>query len=67
MLVCLLKLREQMLMNISEALENSSSSTLQKVQLTARAVAGLTKRGDELSPNAQVHLDSPPWKQGSME
>lgn len=56
-----------MLMNISEALENSSSSTLQKVQLTARAVAGLTKRGDELSPNAQVHLDSPPWKQGSME
>eukprot|EP00063_Salmo_salar_P007506 XP_013982341.1 PREDICTED: polycystic kidney disease protein 1-like 2 [Salmo salar] len=50
-----MKLREQMLMNISEALENSSSSTLQKVQLTARAVAGLTKRGDELSPNAQAY------------
>nr|XP_046204229.1 polycystic kidney disease protein 1-like 2 [Oncorhynchus gorbuscha] len=49
-----MKLREQMLMNITEALENSSSSTPQKVQLTARAVAGLTKRGDELSPDAQL-------------
>ncbi|XP_055755421.1 polycystic kidney disease protein 1-like 2 [Salvelinus fontinalis] len=49
-----MKLREQMLMNITEALENSSSSTPQKVQLTARAVAGLTKRGDELSLDAQL-------------
>ncbi|XP_042187044.1 polycystic kidney disease protein 1-like 2 [Oncorhynchus tshawytscha] len=49
-----MKLREQMLMNLTEALENSSSSTPQKVQLTARAVAGLTKRGDELSPDAQL-------------
>ncbi|XP_041725488.2 polycystic kidney disease protein 1-like 2 [Coregonus clupeaformis] len=49
-----MKLREQMLMNITEALENNSSSTPQNVQLTARAVAGLTMRGDELSPNAQL-------------
>ncbi|XP_020344471.2 polycystic kidney disease protein 1-like 2 [Oncorhynchus kisutch] len=49
-----MKLREQMLMNLTEALEISSSSTPQKVQLTARAVAGLTKRGDELSPDAQL-------------
>uniref|UniRef100_A0A6Q2YTG2 Polycystic kidney disease 1 like 2a n=1 Tax=Esox lucius TaxID=8010 RepID=A0A6Q2YTG2_ESOLU len=40
---------------LNEALENTSSSlTPQTVQVTARAVAGLTSKGDELSANSQL-------------
>ncbi|XP_041634961.1 polycystic kidney disease protein 1-like 2 [Cheilinus undulatus] len=52
------KLREQMLTKMTVVLLNSPSNSTQGVQVTARAVAGLTQRPDELSPNAQVQYSS---------
>ncbi|XP_034143251.1 polycystic kidney disease protein 1-like 2 [Esox lucius] len=50
-----IRLRGLMLTSIMKALENTSSSlTPQTVQVTARAVAGLTSKGDELSANSQL-------------
>lgn len=43
-----------MLTKMTTVLMESPSNTTQKVQVTARAVAGLTQRPDELSPAAQV-------------
>lgn len=48
------QLRMQMLSKMTTVLENSPSNTTQEVEVTARAVAGLTQRPDELSPAAQV-------------
>uniref|UniRef100_A0A8C4HVJ1 Polycystic kidney disease protein 1-like 2 n=1 Tax=Dicentrarchus labrax TaxID=13489 RepID=A0A8C4HVJ1_DICLA len=48
------KLREQMLTKMTTVLLDSPSNTTQEVQVTARAVAGLTQRPEELSPTAQV-------------
>lgn len=50
----LLQLREQMLTKITRVILNSPNNTTQEVEVTARAVAGLTQRPDELSPAAQV-------------
>ncbi|KAK2854028.1 hypothetical protein Q5P01_006689 [Channa striata] len=47
------KLREQMLTEMTTVLLESPTNTSQKVQVTARAVAELTQRSDELSPTAQ--------------
>ncbi|XP_072237410.1 polycystin-1-like protein 2 [Leuresthes tenuis] len=47
------KLREQMLNKMTTVLLDSPSNTTQEVQVTARAVAGLTQISDELSPAAQ--------------
>lgn len=44
----------QMLSKMTTVLQNSPSNTTQEVEVTARAVAGLTQRPDELSPAAQV-------------
>ncbi|CAJ1049631.1 polycystic kidney disease protein 1-like 2 [Xyrichtys novacula] len=52
------KLREQMLTKMNTVLLNSPSNTTQGVQVTARAVVGLTQRPDELSPNAQEEAGS---------
>ncbi|KAM4630467.1 polycystin-1-like protein 2 [Polymixia lowei] len=52
------KLREQMLTKMSTVLLDSPSNTTQEVHVTARAVAGLTKKSDELSPSAQVKASS---------
>ncbi|KAM7014972.1 polycystin-1-like protein 2 [Tautogolabrus adspersus] len=52
------KLREQMLTKMTTVLLNSPSNTTQGVQVTARAVAGLTHRPDELSLNAQEEAGS---------
>lgn len=43
-----------MLTKISTVLLDSPSNTTNQVEVTARAVAGLTQRPDELSPAAQV-------------
>uniref|UniRef100_A0A8C9XN42 Polycystic kidney disease 1 like 2a n=1 Tax=Sander lucioperca TaxID=283035 RepID=A0A8C9XN42_SANLU len=48
------KLRKQMLTKMTTILLDSPSNTTQEVQVTARAVAGLTQRPDELSLAAQV-------------
>lgn len=48
------QLREQMLTKISTVLLDSPSNTTNQVEVTARAVAGLTQRPDELSLAAQV-------------
>ncbi|KAF3686447.1 Polycystic kidney disease protein 1-like 2 PC1-like 2 protein Polycystin-1L2 Precursor [Channa argus] len=48
-----MKLREQMLTEMTTVLLDSPTNTTQKVQVTARAVAELTQRSDELSPTAQ--------------
>ncbi|XP_047436040.1 polycystic kidney disease protein 1-like 2 isoform X3 [Mugil cephalus] len=47
------KLREQMLTKMTVVLLDSPTNTTQAVQVTARAVAGLTKLSDELSRVAQ--------------
>ncbi|XP_077451223.1 polycystin-1-like protein 2 [Stigmatopora argus] len=52
------KLREQMLSKMSTVLLDSPSNTSLVVQVTARAVAGLTQRSDELSPAAQEEASS---------
>ncbi|XP_071766137.2 polycystin-1-like protein 2 [Centroberyx gerrardi] len=52
------KLREQMLTKMTTVLLDSPSNTTQEVQVTARAVAGLTQRSDELSPAAQEEASS---------
>ncbi|XP_054473206.1 polycystic kidney disease protein 1-like 2 [Anoplopoma fimbria] len=52
------KLRKQMLTKMTRVLQDSPSNTTQEVQVTARAVAGLTHRPDELSPAAQVQYSS---------
>ncbi|KAM3625915.1 uncharacterized protein V6R79_019756 [Siganus canaliculatus] len=52
------KLREQMLTKMTSVLLDSPSNTTQGVHVTARAVAGLTQRPDELSPAAQEEAGS---------
>ncbi|XP_051235467.1 polycystic kidney disease protein 1-like 2 isoform X2 [Dicentrarchus labrax] len=52
------KLREQMLTKMTTVLLDSPSNTTQEVQVTARAVAGLTQRPEELSPTAQEEASS---------
>ncbi|XP_076592785.1 polycystin-1-like protein 2 [Chaetodon auriga] len=52
------KLREQMLTRMNTVLLDSPNNTTQEVQVTARAVAGLTHRPDELSPIAQEEAGS---------
>ncbi|XP_057707318.1 polycystic kidney disease protein 1-like 2 isoform X1 [Corythoichthys intestinalis] len=52
------KLREQMLTKMTTVLLDSPSNTSLEVQVTARAVAGLTQRSDELSPAAQEEASS---------
>ncbi|KAM9408292.1 LOW QUALITY PROTEIN: polycystin-1-like protein 2 [Pholidichthys leucotaenia] len=52
------QLREHMLTKMSAVLLDSPTNTTQEVQVTARAVAGLTQRSDELSPAAQVEAGS---------
>ncbi|XP_039983123.1 polycystic kidney disease protein 1-like 2 [Xiphias gladius] len=47
------KLREQMLTKMTTVLVDSPTNTTHEVQVTAKAVAGLTRRSDELSPAAQ--------------
>lgn len=51
------QLREQMLSTMTAVLKNVPNNTPQEVQLTARAVAGITKRREEVNSAAQVHLD----------
>lgn len=48
------QLREQMLTKMSTVLLDSPSNTTNQVEVTARAVAGLTQRPEELTPTAQV-------------
>lgn len=43
-----------MLTKMSTVLLNSLSNTTSQVEVTARAVAGLTQRPEELTPAAQV-------------
>uniref|UniRef100_A0A668V1H7 Polycystic kidney disease 1 like 2a n=1 Tax=Oreochromis aureus TaxID=47969 RepID=A0A668V1H7_OREAU len=50
--------REQMLTRMSTVLQDCPSNTTQEVQVTARAVAGLTQRSEELSPAAQEEAGS---------
>ncbi|KAK7913117.1 hypothetical protein WMY93_013328 [Mugilogobius chulae] len=52
------KLREQMLSKMTKVLQGSPSNTTQGVQVTARAVAGLTQHSDELTPTAQEEAGS---------
>ncbi|XP_019742004.1 polycystic kidney disease protein 1-like 2 [Hippocampus comes] len=52
------KLREQMLTKMTTVLLDSRSNTSYEVQVTARAVAELTQRSDELSPAAQEEASS---------
>ncbi|XP_055085881.1 polycystic kidney disease protein 1-like 2 [Periophthalmus magnuspinnatus] len=52
------KLREQMLTKMTKVLHGSPSNTTQGVQVTARAVAGLTQLSDELTPTAQEEASS---------
>ncbi|XP_059209203.1 polycystin-1-like protein 2 [Centropristis striata] len=52
------KLRNQMLTKMTTVLLDSPSNTTQEVQVTARAVAGLTQRPDELSPASQEEAGS---------
>lgn len=47
-----------MLSKMTVVLQNSPSNTTQEVEVTARAVAGLTQRPDELSSTAQVQNSS---------
>lgn len=53
-LLPLFQLREQMLTKMTTVLADSPTNTTQEVQVTARAVAGLTQISDELTPAAQV-------------
>ncbi|XP_061526662.1 polycystin-1-like protein 2 isoform X2 [Phycodurus eques] len=52
------KLREQMLTKMTAVLLDSPSNTSHEVHVTARAVAELTQRSDELSPAAQEEASS---------
>ncbi|XP_040019356.2 polycystin-1-like protein 2 [Gasterosteus aculeatus] len=52
------KLRKQMLTKMTRVLLDSPSNTTQEVQVTARALAGLTQRPDELSAAAQEEAGS---------
>uniref|UniRef100_A0A665ST47 Polycystic kidney disease 1 like 2a n=1 Tax=Echeneis naucrates TaxID=173247 RepID=A0A665ST47_ECHNA len=52
------KLREQMLTKMTTVLADTPTNTTQEVQVTARAVAGLTQLSDELSPAAQEEAGS---------
>ncbi|XP_040894682.1 polycystic kidney disease protein 1-like 2 [Toxotes jaculatrix] len=52
------KLREKMLTKMTTVLGDSPTNTTQEVQVTARAVAGLTLLSDELSPAAQEEAGS---------
>ncbi|XP_032371632.1 polycystic kidney disease protein 1-like 2 [Etheostoma spectabile] len=52
------KLRKQMLTKMTTILLDSPTNTTQEVQVTARAVAGLTQRADELSLAAQEEAGS---------
>ncbi|XP_075966222.1 polycystin-1-like protein 2 [Anarhichas minor] len=52
------KLRKQMLTKMTTVLLDSPSNTTQEVEVTARAVARLTQRPDELSPAAQEEAGS---------
>ncbi|XP_053283068.1 polycystic kidney disease protein 1-like 2 [Pleuronectes platessa] len=52
------KLRETMLTRMATVLVDAPSNTTQEVQVTARAVAGLTQRSDELTPAAQEEAGS---------
>nr|XP_020466514.1 polycystic kidney disease protein 1-like 2 [Monopterus albus] len=52
------KLREQMLTKMTTVLLDSPTNSTQEVQATARAVAGLTQRSDELSVAAQEEASS---------
>nr|XP_057945528.1 polycystin-1-like protein 2 isoform X3 [Doryrhamphus excisus] len=52
------KLREQMLTKMTTVLLDSPTNTSQEVQVTARAVVGLTQRSDELSTSAQEEASS---------
>ncbi|KAK5935294.1 hypothetical protein CgunFtcFv8_020669 [Champsocephalus gunnari] len=52
------ELRKQMLTKMTKVLLDSPSNTTQEVQVTARAVAGLTQRPDELTPAAQEEAGS---------
>lgn len=58
----LFQLREQMLTKMSTALLDSPSNTTHEVEVTARAVAGLTQRPDELSATAQVQYNRSAWR-----
>ncbi|XP_054627000.1 polycystic kidney disease protein 1-like 2 [Dunckerocampus dactyliophorus] len=51
-------LREQMLTKMATVLLDSPTNTSQEVQVTARAVVGLTQRSDELSTSAQEEASS---------
>ncbi|KAJ3593029.1 hypothetical protein NHX12_005367 [Muraenolepis orangiensis] len=52
------KLREQMLSKLTSVLSDSPSNSSQDVYVTAKAVAGLTKISNELSPSAQVEASA---------
>ncbi|XP_029354326.1 polycystic kidney disease protein 1-like 2 [Echeneis naucrates] len=52
------ELREQMLTKMTTVLADTPTNTTQEVQVTARAVAGLTQLSDELSPAAQEEAGS---------
>ncbi|KAK5620417.1 hypothetical protein CRENBAI_024454 [Crenichthys baileyi] len=52
------KLREQMLIKMTAVLQDCPSNRTQEVQVTAKAVAGLTQLSDELSPAAQEEAGS---------
>lgn len=48
------QLREEMLTEMTTVLLDTPANTTETVQVTARALVGLTERSDELSPAAQV-------------
>uniref|UniRef100_A0A8C7UXI6 Polycystic kidney disease 1 like 2a n=1 Tax=Oncorhynchus mykiss TaxID=8022 RepID=A0A8C7UXI6_ONCMY len=52
------ELREQMLSTMTAVLKNVPNNTPQEVQLTARAVAGITKRREEVNSAAQLEASS---------
>lgn len=55
-----------MLTKMTTVLLDSPSNTTQEVQVTARAVAGLTQSPDELSPAAQVQQNISNYMSGLM-
>nr|XP_046201462.1 polycystic kidney disease protein 1-like 2 [Oncorhynchus gorbuscha] len=52
------ELREQMLSTMTAVLKNVPNNTPQEVELTARAVAGITKRREEVNSAAQLEASS---------
>ncbi|XP_045069761.1 polycystic kidney disease protein 1-like 2, partial [Coregonus clupeaformis] len=52
------ELREQMLSSMTAVLKSVPNNTPQEVQVMARAVAGITKRGDEVNSAAQLEASS---------